>query len=52
VAQALIADTANDQLNVSAAIKALESIGDATLVTVASHDQSVRVWIDSNSSDK
>ena len=52
VAQALISDTTDNQLNISAAIKALENIGDATLVTVADHDQTVRVWVDSNSSDK
>jgi hypothetical protein len=52
VAQALISETTDNQLNISAAIKALESIGDATLVTVTSRDQSVRVWVDSNSSDK
>jgi hypothetical protein len=52
VAQALISDTTDNQLNIEAAVKALESIGDATLVTVASHEQTVRVWIDSNSSDK
>jgi len=52
VAQALISDTGDDQLNVAAAIKALESAGDLTLVTVTGSDESVRIWIDSNSSDK
>jgi hypothetical protein len=52
VAQALIADTSEGQLNVLAAIKALQSAGDITLVTVAGHDESVRVWIDSSSSEK
>jgi ribonuclease HI len=52
VAQALISDTSNDQLNVEAAIKALESADDLTLVTVTGSDESVRIWIDSNSSDK
>jgi hypothetical protein len=52
VAEALISDTKEDQLNVLAAVKALERAGDATLVTVTDHEQSVRVWIDSNSSDK
>ena len=52
VAQALISDTGDDQLNVEAAIKALESAGDLTLVTVTGSDESVRIWIDSNSSDK
>lgn len=52
VAEALISDTTENQLNVEAAIKALESAGDLTLVTVSGHDQSVRIWIDSNSSEK
>jgi ribonuclease HI len=52
VAQALIADTSESQLNVEAAIEALEKAGDVTLVTVVGHDESVRIWIDSNSSDK
>lgn len=52
VAQALTANTDKDQINVEAAIKALESIGDMTLVTVTGHDENVRIWIDSNSSDK
>jgi hypothetical protein len=52
VAEALVSDTNEDQLNVLAAVKALEKTADATLVTVTDHEQSVRVWIDSNSSDK
>ena len=53
VAQALISDTSENQLNIEAAIKALENIaGDVNLVSVVSNDESVRVWIDSRSSDK
>ena len=52
VAQALTANTDKDQINVEAAIKALESVGDMTLVTVTGRDENVRIWIDSNSSDK
>lgn len=52
VAQALISDTTDNQLNLSAAIKALESIGDTTLVTVTGEDESVRIWVDSVMSDK
>jgi len=52
VAQALISDTSEDQLNIEAAIKALEGAGNLTLVTVTDNDESVRVWIDSNSGDK
>ena len=48
VAQALISDTTDNQLNLSAAIKALQNIGDMTLVTVAGDNESVRIWIDSN----
>jgi ribonuclease HI len=48
VAQALISETTDNQLNISAAIKALENIGDATLVTVVSNEESVRIWIDSS----
>ena len=51
VAQALISETTDSQLNISAAIKALENIGDMTLVTVASDDESVRIWVDSNNTD-
>jgi len=53
VAQALISDTAENQLNIEAAIKALENAtGDLTLVSVVSKDESVRVWIDSRSTDE
>jgi ribonuclease HI len=51
VAQALISDTGENQLNVEAAIKALETVGDTTLVRVSGHDDNVRVWIDSRNSD-
>lgn len=52
VAQALISDTKEDQLNVEAAIHALQTAGDLTLVTVSGGDESVRIWIDGNSGDK
>jgi hypothetical protein len=52
VAQALISDTREDQLNVEAAIKALETIGDTTLVRVTSKDENVRVWVDSRNTDE
>jgi ribonuclease HI len=52
VAQALIADTTEDQLNVEAAIKALEGVGDMTLVRVSGHDETVRVWIDSRNTEQ
>jgi hypothetical protein len=49
VAQALASDTIDNELNVEAAIKALENAGDVTLVAVNGDDETVRVWIDSNS---
>jgi ribonuclease HI len=53
VAQALISDTTEDQLNIEAAIRALENIaGDVNLVSVVGHDENVRVWIDSRSTDE
>lgn len=52
VAQALIADTNDDQLNVEAAVRALENVGDMTLVKVSSKDESVRVWVDSKNTDE
>jgi len=52
VAQALVSDTTENQLNVEAGIKALESAGDVTLVSVIGGDESVRVWIDSRSTDQ
>lgn len=51
VAQALVSSTDKNQLNLEAAIKALENVGDATLVRVSDHDESVRVWIDSRNTD-
>lgn len=52
VAEALISDTAENQLNVEAAVKALENVGDVTLVKVISKDETVRVWIDSKNTDE
>jgi hypothetical protein len=51
VAQALISDTNDDQLNVEAAVKALENSGDTTLVRVSGREENVRVWIDSRNTD-
>ena len=51
VVQALISDTSKDQLNVEAAIKALENLGDTMLVRVNSKDENVRVWVDSRNTD-
>ncbi|MFZ0211661.1 MAG: hypothetical protein WBE20_04475 [Candidatus Acidiferrales bacterium] len=49
VAQAL-ASGSDKQINIEAAIQALEKAGDTTLVTVTDEDQTVRVWIDSRNS--
>jgi hypothetical protein len=49
VALALSSDTDGDQFNIEAAIKALGNAGDVTLVSVTSRDESVRIWVDSNS---
>lgn len=52
VAQALISDTTENQLNVEAAVKALETVGDMTLVRVSSKDETVRIWVDSKNTDE
>ena len=51
VAEALISDTDQNQLNVEAGIKALENSGDTILVRVSDHEEQVRVWIDSRNTD-
>jgi ribonuclease HI len=51
VVEALVSDTTENQLNVEAAIKALENVGDTTLVRVSGSDENVRVWIDSHNTD-
>jgi hypothetical protein len=52
VAQALISDTKDNQLNVVAAIRALEAVNDTTLVRVTGGDENVRVWVDSKNADE
>jgi ribonuclease HI len=49
VAQALISETGENELNIEAAVKALENVGDMSLVKVTGQDQTVRVWVDSRS---
>jgi hypothetical protein len=51
VAQALISETDEDQLNIEAAVKALQNVGDMNLVKISGHDN-VRVWVDSKNSDE
>ncbi|MGH9736972.1 MAG: hypothetical protein ACRD4X_00065 [Candidatus Acidiferrales bacterium] len=49
IIDALLATANNGQLNVAAALRALNDAGDVTLVTVRKPDQKVRVWVDSRS---
>jgi len=51
VVEALVSDTTENQLNVEAAIKALQNVGDTTLVRVSGSDENVRVWVDSRNTD-
>jgi hypothetical protein len=52
VADALASATKQHQLNIEAAIEALDRAGDKTLITVSDSDETIRVWIDSrNTSD-
>jgi ribonuclease HI len=51
VAQALVSETSDDQLNLEAAVKALENVGDTTLVRVSGQDN-VRVWVDSRNTEE
>lgn len=52
VAQALASETSDHQVNIEAAIEALDRAGDTTLVTATNSHETVRVWIDShNTSD-
>jgi hypothetical protein len=51
VVEALVSNTTENQLNVEAAIKALQNVGDTTLVRVSGSDENVRVWIDSRNTD-
>jgi hypothetical protein len=49
VAAALVSSGKSHELNVEAAIQALENTGDKTEVSVTSNRQSVRIWVDSQS---
>jgi ribonuclease HI len=51
VVEALVSNTTENQLNIEAAIKALQNVGDTTLVRVSGSDENVRVWIDSRNTD-
>lgn len=49
VAEALTTNAGQHELNVEAAVQALQKAGDMTLVTVTGNRKNVRVWIDSES---
>lgn len=49
VVDALLATAKNDELDVAAALRALNNAGDIVLVTVQDSGQKVRVWVDSRS---
>lgn len=49
VVDALLATAKNDELDVAAALRALNNAGDIVLVTVQDSGQKVRVWVDSQS---
>lgn len=51
VAEALTQNVGPNELNVEAAIQALEKAGNMTLVTVSGQGQHIRIWIDSKSTD-
>ena len=50
VVDALLSTTKDNELDVSAAIKALSDAGDSLLVTVEDASQHVRIWVDSKGS--
>lgn len=52
VAQALASATNQHELNIEAAIQALDRAGDTTLVTVTDNEETVRVWIDSQNTSQ
>lgn len=52
VAEALASATNQHELNIEAAIQALDRAGDTTLVTVTDNHETVRVWIDSQNTSQ
>lgn len=52
VAEALASATNQHELNIEAAIQALDRAGDTTLVTVTDNEETVRVWIDSHNTSE
>jgi hypothetical protein len=47
VVDALLSTAKDNELDVSAAIRALSDAGDALLITVEDASQHVRIWVDS-----
>jgi hypothetical protein len=52
VVDALFSGTRQDELDVAAALKALDNAGDTFLVTVENASEHIRIWIDSNNQPK
>jgi len=50
VVDALFSTTKNDELDIAAALRALNDAGDVLLVTVQDSSEKVRVWVDSRNS--
>jgi hypothetical protein len=48
VVDALFSGTRTDELDVAAALKALDNAGDTFLVTVENATEHIRVWVDSH----
>jgi hypothetical protein len=52
VVDALLSNAKNNELDVSAAIRALSDAGDALLITVEDASQHVRIWVDSKNASE
>lgn len=52
VVDALLSNTKNNELDISAAIRALSDAGDALLITIEDASQHVRIWVDSKNASE
>jgi hypothetical protein len=52
VVDALLSNSKNNELDISAAIRALSDAGDALLITVEDASQHVRIWVDSKNASE
>jgi hypothetical protein len=52
VVDALLSNAKNNELDISAAIRALSDAGDALLITVEDASQHVRIWVDSKNASE